>query len=235
MQLQSNYAKTFRYIRQNARRLPYDIRYHLVQRDDGRIVYGFEIVQESSDGRIGSGAAALDFCGSLEDAEQYLIGKLQQMVETLPESWESGPARARPQTDESAVEHGWLIRRIFGDWPSFHDAELLSVTLRRVASNGAAHTDMELTLRHDGQDNPAGSVPPTPCRITFVFEQVDGDTFSTENVCYPSWIYDLRFSRCDDGRIQIDLYPSTGFEILLQCRAARVARIEPCPHAEGRV
>lgn len=233
MRLQSNYPKTFRYIRQNARRLPYDIGYHLAQRDDGMIIYGFEIVQESYDGRIGSGATALDFVGSLEDAEPYLIRKLQQMVEALPEAWESGPQRARPETDETAVEHAWLIRSIFGYWPSFHDAELLSVTLRRTGSNGAAQTDMALTIRHDGQDNPAGSVPRTPCRITFVLEQVDGHTFSTENVCDPSWIDDLRFSRCDDGRIEIALYPSTGFEILFRCRAATVARIEPDSAARG--
>ncbi|MBN3834897.1 Imm50 family immunity protein [Burkholderia sp. Ac-20344] len=228
MQLQSNYPNTFKYVRQNARRLPYDIGYYLSEHSDGTIIVGYEIVQASHNGRIGCAATTLDFRGSLEEAERYLIKKLETMVEGLPESWESDQYRNRKETDESAVEHAWLIRSVFGYWPKFHDAGVLAITLRRVNANGGWHTDMELTIRHAGQDNPAWNGPPTPCRITFLLEEVEGTEFATENVSLPSWIYDLRFSHCDDGRIQIDLYPSTGFEILLYCRAATVIRIEPC-------
>ncbi|MFM0492026.1 Imm50 family immunity protein [Paraburkholderia graminis] len=227
MQLQSNYAKTFRCVRQNERRLPYDIGYHLIQRDDGTFIYGFEIVQEKGNGRLASGATTLDFRGSLEEAERYLVNKLELIVEGLPESWESDRYKNRKETDESAVKHAWLIRSIFGYWPNFHDAEVLEVTLRRVNANGAWHTDMELVIRHSGQDNPAWNGHHAPCRITFFLEEVEGSRFTTENVSDPSWIYDLRFSHCDDGRIQVDLNPSTGLDILLYCRAATVTRIEP--------
>ncbi|WP_107311515.1 Imm50 family immunity protein [Burkholderia metallica] len=227
MQLQSNYPNTFRYVRQNARRLPYDIGYYLTPRADGTIIVGYEIVQASHNGRLGCGATTLDFRGSLEEAERYLIRKLETMVEDLPESWESDRYRNRKETDESAVGHAWLIRSVFGYWPTFHDAEVLALVLRRVNANGGWRTDMELTIRHEGQDNPAWSGPQTPCRITFRFEAVEGSEFTTENVTYSSWIHDLRFSHCDDGRIQIDLNPSTGFDILLYCRAATVIRIEP--------
>ncbi|KAB1584219.1 hypothetical protein C5O75_036210 [Burkholderia cepacia] len=235
MQLQSNYSKTFRYVRQNERRLTYDIGYHINQRDDGTFIYGYEIVQELSDGRIGSAASALDFRGSAEEAERYLIKKLEEMVEGLPESWESDRYRNRKETDESAVKYAWLIRSIFGYWPRFHDAEVLAITLRRVSSNGAWRTDMELTIRHSGQDNPARNGQQVPCRITFLLEDVEGSEFTTENVSYPSWIYDLRFSRCDDGRTQIDLYPSTGFSVLLYCRAATVTCVEPCSSANESI
>lgn len=43
----------------------------------------------------------------------------------------------------------------------------------------------------------------------------------------PSWINDLHFSRCDEGRVQVDLDPSTGFSILVYCAVARVIRVEP--------
>ncbi|WP_338641921.1 Imm50 family immunity protein [Burkholderia pyrrocinia] len=231
MQLQSNYPKTFRYVRQNERRLPYDIGYYLSQHGDGTIIVGYEIVQALHNGRISSGANTLDFRGSLDEAERYLIKKLETIVEDLPELWESDRYRNRKDTDESAVKHAWLIRSVFGYWPKFHDAEVLAVTLRRVNSNGAWHTDMELTIRHGGQNNPASNGQQEPCRITFLLEDVEGSEFTTENVSYPSWIYDLRFSHCDDRRIQIDLNPSTGFDVLLYCRAATVIRIEPCSPA----
>ncbi|WP_081069095.1 Imm50 family immunity protein [Burkholderia multivorans] len=148
--------------------------------------------------------------------------------EELAGSWESNRHKNRKETDESAGEHAWLIRKVFGYWPTFHDAEVLAVTLRRVNANGAWRTDMELVIRHAGQDNPAWNGRQAPCKITFYLEKVEGSEFTIENVSLPSWIDDLRFSHCDDGRVQIDLYPSTGFDILLYCRAASVTRIEPC-------
>ncbi|HGL6717792.1 immunity 50 family protein [Burkholderia contaminans] len=228
MPLQSNYPNTLHYVRQSARRLTYDIGYYLSPHSDGSITVGYEIVQAARHGRIGCAATTLDFRGSLEEAERYLVKQLEAMVEDLPESWESDQYRNRKETDERAVEHAWLIRSVYGYWPKFHDAGVLAIALRRVNVNGGWQTDMELTIRHAGQDNPAWKGPQTPCRITFLFEDVEGTEFATENVALPSWIYDLRFSHCDDGRVQIDLYPSTGFGILLYCRAATVIRIEPC-------
>lgn len=227
MKLQSNYEKTLRYVRQNERRLTYDIGYHLERRDDGAFVYGCEIVQELSDGRISSAATQmLDFRGAPDAAERYLIGKLEQMVENLPEEWESDRYRNRKETDESAVARANLVSGMVGCWPDFHDAEVLAVTLRRVEANGSAHTDMELTIRYAWYKTPALS-DRMKVRITFLFESVEGPDFSIDNVAHPSWIYDLRFSHCGDGRIQIDLNPSIGFSILLYCRVATVTQVEP--------
>ncbi|MCO1357116.1 immunity 50 family protein [Burkholderia multivorans] len=220
------YAKTFRYVRQNARRLPYDIGYSLTRRDDGTYIYGYEIVRESYSGRAGAGAVVLDFFGSPDDAERHLIKKLEQIVETLPEAlWEADREAADDETDERAVVNASDVTRIFGYWPRFHDAELIAVALRRVESAGGAHTDMELTVRavvrRDDDDRAR------QWRITFLFEHVDGSQLSTEDVACRSWIHRLRFSRCDDGRVQIDLFPSTGFDIRLNCRTASVTRVDP--------
>lgn len=227
MRLQSNYENTFKYVRKNARGLTYDIGYHLYQRDDGTFIYGFEIVQEACDGRLGSGASVLNFRGTPDQAENYLRNMLEEMVEKLPDVWESDRYRNRKETDEGAVTDGWLVRRIYGYWPAFHDAEVLSVTLRRRASDGKWHTDMELVLHHWGQDNPNRQGKDEHCKLTFLLEDVDGEEFITENVRHPSWINDLRFSRCDDGRVQVDLEPSTGFSLLVYCAVARVTRVEP--------
>ncbi|EMN1926435.1 hypothetical protein RVV18_000798 [Burkholderia ambifaria] len=227
MRLQSNYANTFKYVRKSARGLTYDVGYCLYRRDDGTFIYGFEIVQEACDGRLGSGATVLNFRGTPEQAEKYLRNTLEEMIEKLPEGWESDRNRNRKETDEGAVIDSWLIRRIYGYWPRFHDAELLSVSLRRRVSDGKGQADMELVLYHWGQDNPEWQGENRHCKLTFLLEDVDGDEFATGNVSDPSWIYDLRFSRCDDGRIQVDLEPSTGFSLLLYCAVARVICVEP--------
>lgn len=131
------------------------------------------------------------------------------------------------ETDESVVTNAWLIRRIFGYWPVFHDAELLSVTLLRRSSGGKGRTDIELTLHHWGQDNPVWQGKDVHCKLTFLLEDADGTGFATENVSHPSWISDLRFSRSDDGRIHVNLEPSTGFSLMLHCAVARVTCVEP--------
>ena len=86
---------------------------------------------------------------------------------------------------------------------------------------------MELVLYHWGQDNPEWQGENRHSKLTFLLEDVDGEEFITENVRHPSWINDLRFSRCDDGRVQVDLEPSTGFSLLVYCAVARVTRVEP--------
>lgn len=227
MHLKANYQKTFKYTRQNARRLTYDVGYRLIQRDDGTFVYGYEIVQEQYDGSIGGGAISLNYEGSYDDAEAYLRQLLKEQIETLPEYWESDQQRNRKETDEAAVTDAWLIRRIFGYWPKFHDAEVLSIELRRRTSANHSCTDLEFSLHHWGQDNPTGKGEHAHCKITFLLEDVEGKEFDIENVAHPSYIGDLRFSPCDDGRIQVDLNPSSGVSMLLYCAVARVQRIEP--------
>ena len=109
MHLRANYQKTFKYTRENARRLTYDIGYRLNQRDDGTFVYGYEVVQEHYDGCIGTGATALNFEGPYDDAEEYLRQMLKEMIDKLPEYWESDQDRNR--SEEGECVHG--ARRVW--------------------------------------------------------------------------------------------------------------------------
>ncbi|MFM0158669.1 Imm50 family immunity protein [Paraburkholderia sediminicola] len=227
MKLKSNYEKTFRYVRQNSRGLTYDIGYRLYQRDDESFIYGFEIAQENYDGRTGGGATPLNFQGTFAQAEEYLRNRLQETVEQLPEEWESDRFRNRKETDESALTSGSLIRRIFGYWPSFHDAEMLSIAQHRHSFGSKARSDLTFSIHHWGQDNPDWKEEGIHCKLTFLLEDVRGSDFSTHDISDPCHIGDLRFSWCDDGRVQVDLHPSTGFSLLLYCKVARLISIEP--------
>jgi hypothetical protein len=229
MALESNYESTFRHVRGNARGLAYDVGYRLIGRDDGTFVYGFEIVQDQSGARMGSGASALDFQGSYAEAEAFLRRKLVHTIESLPEWWESDRYRNRNPTDESAVANASRIRDVFGYWPAFHDAEVISIEWRKRSPSPRVAFDLILSLRHGGQDNPNWQGNAVAHHVVkFMFENIEGKEFATHNVSEPTYVSDLLFSRCDDGRIQVDLDPHSGFSILIFCETARVISVEPC-------
>jgi hypothetical protein len=227
MKLKSNYQMTFKYVRKNVLGLTYDVGYRLYQRDDGTYVYGWEIVQDACDGRLGGGASALNFQGTYAEAEAHLRDTLVETIERLPDAWESNRYRNRKESDESAVTDGWLIHRIFQYWPKFHVAEILSIALHRRSAHSDPRTDLELSIHHWGQDDPNWKEEGPHCKLTFLLEDVEGKELITDNVADPSYVSDLRFSRCDDGRIQIDLDPASGFSLLLYCKVARLVSVEP--------
>lgn len=227
MRLRADYDHTYRYVRKNERALTYDIGYHVYQRSDGSYVYGFEVARESSEGWFGSGASPLDFEGPRHGAEARVRELIEQQIECLPEHYESERFNRHQETDESVVTDGWLIRRIYGYWPAFHDAQLLEVSLRRYALGDKQQADMEMCIHHGGQDNPEWNGENLHCKLTFQLKDVAGDEFSTEEVNVPNWINDMRFSRRDDGRIDVDVEPSAGLPIFLHCAVVRLVSVEP--------
>ena len=121
MKLRASYDHTYQYVRKNERALTYDIGYQVYQRNDGSYVYGYEVVRESSDGCFGSGASPLHFEGPRDKAEARVRELIEKRIECLPDEYESERFRYRQESDEGAVTDGWLIRRIYGYWPAFHE------------------------------------------------------------------------------------------------------------------
>jgi hypothetical protein len=232
MKLRVNYEHTYQYVRKNALSRTYDIGFQVYQRNDGSYIYGYEVVQESSDGWFGNGASPLQFDGTKEQAETRVREMIEQRIEALSSEYESERFKHRNATDEGVVTDGWLIRRIYGYWPVFHDAQMLSVSLRQFSSANKGRVNMEMSIHHWGQDNPDWQGERLDCKLTFLFEDVSGDEFSTDDVSLINWISDLRFSRVENGRIQVDLEPSYGFSILLNCASARLLSVEPYSNAE---
>jgi hypothetical protein len=228
MKLRANYEHTYQYQCKNAPARIYDIGYQVYQRNDGSYVYGYEVVQESSDGWFGNGATALHCDGDKEQAEARVRGIVEEQIERLHEEQEPRLPLHRNATDETVVTNAWLIRHIYGYWPSFHDAKMSSVSLRQISVAQQWRTDMEISVHYRTPNNSSRQVEKIDCKLTFLLEDVAGEEFSTDNVRFTNWINDLRFSRIEDGRIQIDLEPSFGFSILLTCASARLVSVEPC-------
>lgn len=83
MKLQAGYDQTFQYVRQNARGQTYDVGFHVYQRNDGTFIFGYEIVQEATGCRHGSGASRLDFQGARNQAEAHVRTLLERMIDDL--------------------------------------------------------------------------------------------------------------------------------------------------------
>ncbi|MFC5431008.1 hypothetical protein ACFPTO_19710 [Paraburkholderia denitrificans] len=88
MKFRAGYDQTFRYVRQNAHGLAYDVGFHVYQRDDGTFIFGYEVVQEATDCQFGNGAIRLNFEGTREEAEAHVRAFLEKMIDNLTD--ESG-------------------------------------------------------------------------------------------------------------------------------------------------
>jgi len=227
VKLRSSSDHVYRYVRKNERALTYDIGYQVYQRNDGSYVYGFEVMRESSDGCFGSGASPLQFEGPRDEAEALARQLIEQQIERLPERFESERFHHRKKTDEGVVTNGWLIRRIYGYWPAFHDAKIQEVSVFHRTLADKPRVDMELSVLHSGQDNSEWEGEGAHCKLTFLFEDVAGDEFSTENGNVPNWIDEIRLSRRDDGRVEVDVDPSSGPSICLHCATVRLLSVKP--------
>lgn len=83
MKLQAGYDRTFQYARHNAQGLIYDVGFHVYQRNDGKFIFGYEVVQAATDCRFGCGASRLDFEGTREDAEAHVRVLLKNKIDNL--------------------------------------------------------------------------------------------------------------------------------------------------------
>lgn len=106
---------------------------------------------------------------------------------------------------------GW-----FGEWPSFHDAEVLSLRLNRSATSSLE----VLTWRTRSETNDAGHyVRDKFAVITFSLESISSlelTEFNHQNV-----IGELTLEKVE-GKIRLHLYPCYGLNGYLEAHSVRV-------------
>jgi Immunity protein 50 len=128
-----------------------------------------------------------------------------------------------------------LVER-FGEWPSFHDAEILGLRLDSgQRSNGVPALELDLHLFKAGGQTPDGRIEWTTHTLaTLLFERVEEvslEGFGPQNV-----LFDLDMQRVVGGpvpnRIAVELQSSNGLVGSFTCESITV--LAATPHEPGR-
>lgn len=132
------------------------------------------------------------------------------------------------------VEGSQKVEQVFGHWPSFHDAEVLEITLDRRGHGAARSPTVRFTVcafrMTDEVDSRGLYVLRDHVLVRFTLysaevRQLEG--FNSQNA-----LSGLHFSRSPapsdpDRVIQVDLEPSHGVAASFQCARAEVVSVEP--------
>lgn len=123
----------------------------------------------------------------------------------------------------------WLVER-FGGWPTFHDAEIVRLTLdRRGAYGPSAELLVHASVMTDRTDERATSCLRRPTSVRLVFERLtacETFEFNQQNVLFELAIGD---DKADGGAaFRVTLNPSFGLGGSLVCGRVVVADVTPC-------
>ena len=132
------------------------------------------------------------------------------------------------------VEGAEQVERVFGYWPSFHDAEVLDITLSRESCGAVrgptVHFSVHAFEMTDEVDARGYFVLRKHVLVTFALYSVEVlqlDGFNLQSV-----LFGLHFSRPaepvePDLTVQVDLESSYGVAARFQCSRAEVVSVEP--------
>jgi len=136
------------------------------------------------------------------------------------------------------VEGSDKVERIFGRWPAFHDAEVLSITLDREPADAGPTARIAVhTFEMTAEVGPTGHyVLRNHILVTFVLhgaEVVRLEGFNHQNV-----LFRLSFSLPEkpvakDMAVEVELESSYGVSAIFQCARAEVVSVEPFDPAKG--
>jgi hypothetical protein len=120
--------------------------------------------------------------------------------------------------DPSTIEGGSAIVAHFGAWPSFHDAEVVSVHLQR---SSACSLSIHAFNTTSTVDEAGHYITQDHGIVTFGFEQIRElqlNSFNEQNV-----IFGLEISRESDGAIRLDIEGCYGLEGSVIANVVRVS------------
>lgn len=135
---------------------------------------------------------------------------------------------------ESKIENVEALTRIFGCFPSFHDAEVLSVHLDREGHNGFLGPTLEIKIHvfeMTGSVNEKGYyVLVNHTLATFLFCQVSNlrfADFNGQNVIDGFSMKDAA-SKIEGGpALEVTFFPCYGMDLEFGCQAVKLISAEP--------
>ena len=128
------------------------------------------------------------------------------------------------------------LTSIFGDWPSFHDAEVVRVVLDRAGASGHDGMGPMLTLavrvsRYGPALAPDGTYARRDdTRATFRFDgvqELELANFNDQNALWDLELVDIRDRQLEGLAWEVTLAASHGVSARFLCAAASVVHAEP--------
>ncbi len=127
------------------------------------------------------------------------------------------------------VNNAELVTRIFGHWPSFHDAEVHAILLERGVSNGPIlHSRIHVHELTDEIDEHGFFILINHSMVALRFTEVEIDQwqpFNAQNV-----LGGLEITRMErapgEQKLLVHFWPCFGFATLFTCALAEVVAVE---------
>jgi Immunity protein 50 len=132
------------------------------------------------------------------------------------------------------IENREALTRVFGYWPSFHDAEILSIHLDREGQSGYSGPTLEAKVhlfKMTSEVDERGSYVlrhHTLAKLRFL--QVDNfkaEGFNQQNILWGLDITDVSERGLDDIKFAVRFPSSFGLEMEFCCKAVAVVRADP--------
>ena len=134
----------------------------------------------------------------------------------------------------TGIENTEAVTAIFGYWPSFHDAEVLSIQLNRCGHNAARGPTVDTKIHVFEMTSDVDERGYYICRfhtlVTLRFLQADNlriDDFNSQNALWGLEIIDVSERQMEDVRFEVHFKPSFGVGMDFVCKGVSVIAAEP--------
>jgi hypothetical protein len=142
---------------------------------------------------------------------------------------------------EQKIHNSHLLTDIFGYWPSFHDAEVISIELQRAQEELEGPTlrariyVFETTKEVDDRDY---YVRKNHAILEFLFKGVDESiikSFNHQNCLWELTILDISARQLEKLKFQVHFASSFGVEAEFKCAAVEIVQVSRATHTKSRV
>ncbi len=132
------------------------------------------------------------------------------------------------------IENSGAVTRIFGRWPTFHDAEVVSLHFDRAGDGGYHGPTLDVKIHVFEMTNKVDErgyyVLKNHTDVTLRFLDVDNflaQDFNHQNVLQSLEIKDISNRQMEPVKFEVEFSTSFGLEMSFVCRAVSVVASEP--------
>ncbi len=137
------------------------------------------------------------------------------------------------------IEHSKLLTDVFGRWPSFHDAEVVSIELFRE-SKGVSEPNLKAKIHvfemTSEVDDCGFYVLKNHVLVSFLFRGIDESEvtgFNQQNVLWDLAITDISSRQLERLRFEVHFSSAFGVEAEFKCRSVEIESVEPIPREDS--